>query len=28
VADSGDPIEVLKRTASARERLEKMFVTF
>jgi sugar phosphate isomerase/epimerase len=28
VADSGDPIDVLKRTASARERLEKMFVTF
>jgi sugar phosphate isomerase/epimerase len=28
VADSGDPIDVLKRTAHARERLEKMFVTF
>ena len=28
VADSGDPIGVLKRTASARERLDKMFVTF
>ncbi len=28
VANSGDPIDVLKRTASARERLEKMFVTF
>jgi sugar phosphate isomerase/epimerase len=28
VADSGDPIDVLKRTASARQRLEKMFVTF
>lgn len=28
VADSGDPIEVLKRTAKARERLEHMFVAF
>jgi sugar phosphate isomerase/epimerase len=28
VADSGNPIDVLKRTASARERLEKMFVVF
>ena len=28
VADSGDPIDVLKRTAHARERLEKMFVVF
>jgi sugar phosphate isomerase/epimerase len=28
VADSGDPIDVLKRTAKARERLEEMFVTF
>ena len=28
VADTGDPIEVLKRTAKARERLEHMFVTF
>ena len=28
VANSGDPIDVLKRTAKARERLEKMFVTF
>lgn len=28
VADSGDPIDVLKRTAKARERLEKMLVTF
>lgn len=27
VADSGDPIDVLKRTAKARERLEEMFVT-
>jgi sugar phosphate isomerase/epimerase len=28
VADSGDPIDVLQRTVRARERLEKMFVTF
>ena len=28
VADAGDPIQVLKRAASARERLEKLFVTF
>lgn len=28
VADSGDSIDVLKRTAKARERLEKMFITF
>jgi sugar phosphate isomerase/epimerase len=28
VADSGDPIEVLKRAAKARERLEHMFVAF
>ena len=28
VANSGDPIDVLRRTAKARERLEKMFVTF
>ena len=28
VANSGDPIDVLKRAAKARERLEKMFVTF
>ena len=28
VANSGDPIDVLKRTAHARTRLEKMFVTF
>jgi sugar phosphate isomerase/epimerase len=28
VADGGDPIDALKRTASARERLEKMFVLF
>jgi sugar phosphate isomerase/epimerase len=28
VANSGDPIDVLKRSAKARERLEKMFVTF
>jgi sugar phosphate isomerase/epimerase len=28
VADTGDPIEVLKRTAKARERLEHMFVAF
>jgi sugar phosphate isomerase/epimerase len=28
VADSGDPMDVLRRAASARERLEKMFVTF
>jgi sugar phosphate isomerase/epimerase len=28
VADSGDPVEVLKRSAAARDRLEKAFVTF
>lgn len=28
VGDTGDPIEVLKRSVAARERLEKMFVTF
>ncbi len=28
VADTGDPIDVLKRTAKARERLEHMFVAF
>lgn len=28
VADAGDPIQVLKKAASARERLEKLFVTF
>ena len=28
VADTGDPIEVLKRTARARERIEHMFVAF
>jgi sugar phosphate isomerase/epimerase len=28
VADTGDPIEVLKRCVKARERLEHMFVTF
>jgi sugar phosphate isomerase/epimerase len=28
VADTGNPIEVLSRAAAARERLEKMFVTF
>jgi sugar phosphate isomerase/epimerase len=28
VADTGNPIEVLERSAKARERLEKMFVTF
>jgi sugar phosphate isomerase/epimerase len=28
VADTGDPIEVLRRTAKARERLEHMFVAF
>ena len=28
VANSGDPIDVLKKTVKARERLEKMFVTF
>jgi sugar phosphate isomerase/epimerase len=28
VANSGDPIDVLKKTAQARERLEKLFVTF
>jgi sugar phosphate isomerase/epimerase len=28
VADSGNPIDVLKKTAKARERLEEMFVTF
>ena len=28
VADTGDPIEVLKRTAKAREPIEHMFVAF
>lgn len=28
VADTGDPLEVLKRAAKARERLERMFVAF
>jgi sugar phosphate isomerase/epimerase len=28
VADSGDPVDVLRRSAAARERLEKPFVTF
>jgi sugar phosphate isomerase/epimerase len=28
VADSGDPVEVLKRAVKARERLEQMFVSF
>ena len=28
VADSGDPAEVLKKAVAARERLEKLFVTF
>lgn len=28
VADTGDPVEVLKRSAAARERLEQTFVTF
>ena len=28
VADSGNPIDVLKKAAAARERLEKLFVTF
>ena len=28
VADTGDPIEVLRRSAAARERLEQTFVTF
>jgi sugar phosphate isomerase/epimerase len=28
VADTGDPVEVLKRAVKARERLEKTFVTF
>ncbi|MBI3046920.1 MAG: sugar phosphate isomerase/epimerase [Acidobacteria bacterium] len=28
VADTGDPVEVLKRSAAARQRLEKTFVTF
>lgn len=28
VADTGDPVAVLKKTAAARERLERMFVTF
>jgi sugar phosphate isomerase/epimerase len=28
VADTGDPIDVLKRSSKARERLEKTFVTF
>ena len=28
VADNGDPVDVLKRSAAAREKLEEMFVTF
>jgi hypothetical protein len=28
VADTGDPIDVLRRCVKARERLEKSFVTF
>ena len=28
VADTGDPRDVLRRTAAARERLDKLFVTF
>jgi sugar phosphate isomerase/epimerase len=28
VADTGDPIDVLERSARARERLEQSFVTF
>lgn len=28
VADTGNPVEVLRKTAAARERLEKLFVTF
>jgi sugar phosphate isomerase/epimerase len=28
IADTGDPVEVLRRAAKARERLEKAFVTF
>jgi hypothetical protein len=28
VSDTGNPLEVLKRAAAARERLEKLFVTF
>ncbi len=28
VADTGDPMQVLKKAAAARERLEKLFVTF
>jgi sugar phosphate isomerase/epimerase len=28
VADSGNPVDVLKRSAAARERLERTFVTF
>jgi sugar phosphate isomerase/epimerase len=28
VADTGDPLDVLKRSVKARERLERMFVTF
>jgi sugar phosphate isomerase/epimerase len=28
VGDTGDPVEVLRRTAAARERLERAFVTF
>jgi sugar phosphate isomerase/epimerase len=28
VADTGNPLDVLTRAAAARERLEKMFVTF
>jgi len=28
VADTGDPVDVLRRSAKARERLEQTFVTF
>jgi sugar phosphate isomerase/epimerase len=28
VGDTGDPVDVLRRAAKARERIEKMFVTF
>jgi sugar phosphate isomerase/epimerase len=27
VADTGNPVDILQRSATARERLEKMFVT-
>jgi sugar phosphate isomerase/epimerase len=28
VTDTGNPVEVLERSAKARERLEKLFITF